>query len=123
MASQLKDILTRHRIRAIDLFRSWDADGNGLVDAAEFREAVRSLGYDAPRSDVDALFASFDVDGSGEISFVELDRALRIGGRQAPNVDGGGRSNGRGGRAAPRALTDGLAYLSAALAVSLCRVP
>ena len=94
VGQQLHELLTRHRIRAIDLFRSWDADGNGLVDAAEFREAVRCLGYEAPRAEVDALFAEFDADGSGEISFVELDRLLRSGGRAA---NAGARKGGKGG--------------------------
>ena len=75
--TQLRSILVANRARVIDLFREWDADGDGLVDQVEFRDSVRALGYDAPRADVDALFASFDVDGSGSLEFSEINKLLR----------------------------------------------
>jgi len=77
---QLREILNQNAVRVIDLFRSWDDDGNGKVDAKEFRKAVAALGYKAPKKDVDEVFGAFDVDKSGEIDYHELNRALRRGG-------------------------------------------
>ena len=61
---QLKEILNKNAVRVIDLFRSWDEDMNGKIDAKEFRNAISALGYKAPKADVDALFGAFDVDGT-----------------------------------------------------------
>ena len=77
VAEQLKAILMENRARVIDLFREWDEDGNGTVDRTEFRQAVRALGFDAPRADIDALFAEFDRDGNGTVEFADMNRTLR----------------------------------------------
>ena len=73
---QLRRILRANAVRVIDLFRQWDEDMNGVVSKAEFRKAMATLGYSAPRVEVDALFASFDTDSSGAIEFAELKAAL-----------------------------------------------
>ena len=77
VTQQLRQILADNRVRVIDMFRDWDVDGNGLVEPAEFREAIATLGYAASRADVDALFAEMDRDGSGTLEFGEISRALR----------------------------------------------
>ena len=73
---QLKKVLNEHGAKLIDLFREWDDDGNGAVDKHEFRKAIAALGYDAPKSQIDALFNSMDEDGSGWIEYHELKDAL-----------------------------------------------
>ena len=47
---------------AMDLFKKWDDDGSGGVDRKEFCRAIRSLGFDAPQEDLDALFDEMDGD-------------------------------------------------------------
>ena len=74
---QLRTILNTNRVRVIDMFHDWDTNDDGFVTAVEFREAVRALGFQAERKDIDALFAFFDKDGSGKLDFKELHRALR----------------------------------------------
>eukprot|EP00665_Eupelagonemidae_sp_cell47_P001441 gene1441-8518_t len=76
---QLRAILGANAVRVIDLFRDWDDDSSGTIDKKEFRRAVATLGYDAPRAEVEALFADLDADGSGEIDYSELNAALRAG--------------------------------------------
>lgn len=76
MQEQLKKVLNEHGAKLIDLFREWDDDGNGAVDKHEFRKAIAALGYDAPKSQIDALFNSMDEDGSGWIEYHELKDAL-----------------------------------------------
>ena len=76
LPEQLKDILSEYSVRLIDLFREWDDDGNGALDKKEVRRAVAALGYEAPRSEVDALFDSIDVDKGGMIEFEEFKKAL-----------------------------------------------
>ena len=73
---QLRELLAKHSVRIIDLFKDWDDDGNGQIDKKEFRKAIASLGVAAPRAEVDALFDTFDGDRSGEIDYKEVQKAL-----------------------------------------------
>ena len=52
---------------AVDLFRDFDEDGSGSISPREFREAIRALGYSAPRAELDELFHFLDKDGSGSL--------------------------------------------------------
>ena len=74
---QLRDILAANAVRVIDLFHDWDDDGDGRVSKKEFRKAMRMLGLNVPRHDVDALFDTFDPDGGGSIDYGELNKALK----------------------------------------------
>lgn len=80
--SQLAALLHANQSRVIDLFRDWDVDGDGQVTMKEFRSALRTLGYDGPREEADALFRFLDKDGSGSMDFKEIHRALRQGAEQ-----------------------------------------
>ena len=76
VGEQLRRILQRNLLRIVDLFKRWDVDGSGDVDADEFCEALGALGYDLPRAEAEALFDSFDSDASGSIDYRELQAAL-----------------------------------------------
>ncbi len=85
---QLRDALAANAVRVIDLFREWDDDRSGSVTAREFRKAMRSLGFQASRAEVDAVFSQFDQDGSGSIDQKELEAALKKrGGKVRKNRD------------------------------------
>ena len=45
----------------------------------EFRQAMKLLGLDVPRSEMDLLFDSWDADRSGSIEHKELNKLLRRG--------------------------------------------
>jgi len=77
VADHLRSALVDQAQRVIDLFQSWDQDGDGTITKAEFRRALPELGLWANPEDVDQLFDSFDTDGGGSISFRELNRMLR----------------------------------------------
>ena len=74
---QLTAMLVKSAGRVLDLFRQWDVDGDGQVSKKEFRRAMKVLGFDAPREELDGLFDSFDPDGGGTIDYKELNKALR----------------------------------------------
>ena len=77
VADHLRSALVEQAQRVIDLFKSWDQDGDGTITKGEFRKALPELGLWAKPEDVDELFDSFDTDGGGSISFRELNRMLR----------------------------------------------
>ena len=79
VAEQLRDALSKHAVRVIDLFREWDEDGSGAVSKREFAKAMPMLGFDGSAEDVNALFDSMDPDGSGSLSLSELNKQLRRG--------------------------------------------
>ena len=90
---QLRDIVKDNWIRVIDLFRSWDEDGDGLIDRGEFRKAIAALGFEASREHIDAVFAPFDIDGSGKIEYSELRALLH---RTDPTLDASFRPGAAG---------------------------
>ena len=57
--TQLRDALSQNAVRVIDLFKSWDEDGNGKVSKLEFRKSLPMLGLTADKAAMDALFDSW----------------------------------------------------------------
>ena len=56
----LRDALRRSRSRVRDLFLAWDEDYSGCIDRKEWRNAMRALGIDAHKDDLNAIFDEFD---------------------------------------------------------------
>ena len=88
---RMREGLQKSWKRIIDLFRSWDDDGDGTVSKEEFRRAIFTLGLEPPGSTtqaqnahIGALFDAFDPDGSGAMEFKELQKMLR---HTAPAAD------------------------------------
>ena len=63
----------------IDLFREWDDDNTGNVSKKEFCKAMKALGCDVSRKQLDGLFDSWDPDGSGSLEISEIQKMLRRG--------------------------------------------
>ena len=74
--SQIADALRANATRVLDLFRSWDADGDGEVSRKEFHKAMPALGLEVPKADVDELFNLWDNDGGGSLAYKELKTLL-----------------------------------------------
>jgi len=76
LTEQLAEALRANATRVLDLFRSWDADGDGEVSRAEFHKAMPALGLEVPKADVDELFNAWDKDGGGSLAYKEMRRIL-----------------------------------------------
>ena len=76
-ANELRELLSQHVSRVVNLLREWDEDGSGMATRVEFRRVVPLLGLDVPRKDVDALFDVWDPDGTGRFDYRELYSLLR----------------------------------------------
>jgi len=77
IADQLANALRENSTRVLDLFRSWDADGDGQVSRAEFHKAMAALGLEVEKKIIDDLFSEWDKDGGGELGYQELVKILR----------------------------------------------
>ena len=55
----------RRRRGLVALFRRYDRDGNGRLDAAEFREAAAAAGDPLTGSEVAKIFTALDIHGAG----------------------------------------------------------
>ena len=55
----------RRRAGLVALFRRYDRDGNGRLDAAEFREAAAAAGDPLTGSEVAKIFTALDIHGAG----------------------------------------------------------
>ena len=74
---RLGTVLASKNVKIGDVVTSWDKDGDGTIDAAEFSQRVLQLGLIVDRpSDVQDLFASLDDDHSGVLDLSELKEVL-----------------------------------------------
>ena len=54
------------------LLQSWDADGDGLVSADDFKRGLSSIGFQISAQDADCLCRALDTDGTGNIRIDSL---------------------------------------------------
>eukprot|EP00931_Biecheleriopsis_adriatica_P059251 TRINITY_DN3541_c0_g1_i4.p1 TRINITY_DN3541_c0_g1~~TRINITY_DN3541_c0_g1_i4.p1 ORF type:complete len:210 (+),score=56.04 TRINITY_DN3541_c0_g1_i4:32-661(+) len=66
---QLHDDVLKEIKSAFDLF---DADGSGDIDSKELHTAMKELGFEMTRGEIDEMISEVDEDGSGEIDFDEF---------------------------------------------------
>ena len=74
---RLRLALSERHAKLTILFQTWDENGDQMISASEFRQALPLLGLKVERGDADALFAEFDSDGSGAVDYKELTRIIR----------------------------------------------
>ena len=77
ISQQIGNALKKNAVRVLDLFRSWDTDGDGEVTRKEFHKAMPELGLDVNKEEIDKLFSEWDADGGGSLTLRELQKILR----------------------------------------------
>ena len=73
----LKCMLAEDKGKVIDMFRKWDASGDGRIHQVEVRCALLWLGYEATTDEVSSLFKVLDLDGYGSIEYNEMYKVLK----------------------------------------------
>ena len=104
LAPQIREALQKHAIRVLDLFREWDANGDGQISKKEFRKAMPMLGMDLPTKAIDELFDQYDPDKSGVMEFAELQKMLRKPASEASAVAAKGWGKAKGAQSAASKL-------------------
>ena len=56
----------------IEAFKIFDKDGNGYINAAEFRHVMSNLGEKLTEQEVDELIKEADKDGDGQVNYDEF---------------------------------------------------
>ncbi len=59
-----------------EIFRRYDADGSGTIEAAELGEVMKDLGQEVSPAELRKMIEAIDADGSGEIDFEEFMQAV-----------------------------------------------
>lgn len=62
----------------VKLFRFFDADGSGTVNAAEFQSALERLGCTFSPPEIRALFHKYNPSGSGKLAYEELSSIFAV---------------------------------------------
>ena len=70
-----------YRGRAIDVFRQFDANGDGVLTHDEFRTGLRQLRAPLTEDEIALLVDYMDKDGDGTIDYFEFQRGIVYGGR------------------------------------------
>jgi centrin-1 len=60
---------------AFDLF---DTDGSGFIDGKELKVAMRALGFEPKKEEVQKMISDVDVDGSGRIQYEDFVKLMTI---------------------------------------------
>jgi centrin-1 len=55
-----------------DAFNLFDSDGSGSIDYKELKAAMKAIGFDTKKEELEKVIAEIDADGSGEIEFPEF---------------------------------------------------
>eukprot|EP00927_Polykrikos_kofoidii_P064592 TRINITY_DN59967_c0_g1_i1.p1 TRINITY_DN59967_c0_g1~~TRINITY_DN59967_c0_g1_i1.p1 ORF type:complete len:170 (+),score=48.31 TRINITY_DN59967_c0_g1_i1:73-582(+) len=67
-----RELTDQQRLEIKGAFDLFDTDGSGSIDAKELHVAMRTLGFDASKHEIERMIADVDDDGSGEIDFGEF---------------------------------------------------
>ena len=63
---------TRNRVREREIFRRFDANGDGVLDPTEIRALAAHMGVNLASDAAEALLRRYDADKSGAIDVAEL---------------------------------------------------
>ena len=74
---QLLEIMKKKHARVLEIFNTFDVDGDGAIECLEFVRVIQQLGVAQGTSEADLkrLFVAIDKNGNGSMSFAELQEA------------------------------------------------
>nr|ABK25964.1 unknown [Picea sitchensis] len=76
IAPGVTEEVSNNQEQLIELFRSFDRDGNGYITAAELARSMAKMGHALSFRELTEMMAEADTDGDGRISFAEFTAAV-----------------------------------------------
>ena len=77
VSEKARKFLAKNMQKAINLFRTMDTSGDGLIDQNELKDGLKKLGLALTEDEFGGLWRGLDADGSGACDLKELEGALR----------------------------------------------
>ena len=75
--SRVRELLQANLTRVIDMFRSMDTNGDGVLEKKEMSMGLGNLGFTLTKGEMTNLWHAFDKDNSGSVEYKELYQILR----------------------------------------------
>ncbi len=73
-----KDITDEQRQEIKEAFDLFDTDQSGYIDGKELKVAMRALGFEPRKEEVQKMIAEVDIDGSGQIHFDDFVKLMTV---------------------------------------------
>jgi centrin-1 len=73
-----RDISEEQKQEIKEAFDLFDTDGSGFIDGKELKVAMRALGFEPKKDEVQKMIAEVDVDGSGQIHYDDFVKLMTI---------------------------------------------
>jgi len=73
-----KDITDEQRQEIKEAFDLFDTDQSGYIDGKELKVAMRALGFEPKKEEVQKMIAEVDVDGSGRIHYEDFAKLMTV---------------------------------------------
>merc|ERR1711916_115931 len=73
-----KDLTEEQKQEIKEAFDLFDTDGSGEIDSKELKVAMRALGFEPKKDEIQKMISDVDDDGSGTIGYDEILKAFRL---------------------------------------------
>lgn len=77
-ARRPKDITDEQRQEIKEAFDLFDTDQSGFIDGKELKVAMRALGFEPRKEEVQKMIAEVDIDGSGQIHYEDFVKLMTV---------------------------------------------
>jgi centrin-1 len=73
-----RDITDEQRQEIKEAFDLFDTDQSGFIDGKELKVAMRALGFEPRKEEVQKMIAEVDIDGSGQIHYDDFVKLMTV---------------------------------------------
>jgi centrin-1 len=73
-----RDITEEQKQEIKEAFDLFDTDGSGFIDGKELKVAMRALGFEPKKEEIQKMVAEVDVDGSGRVQYEDFVKLMSI---------------------------------------------
>ena len=75
---RIREISDEQKQEIKEAFDLFDTDGSGYIDGKELKVAMRALGFEPKKEEVQKMIADVDVDGSGRIHYEDFVKLMTV---------------------------------------------